>query len=174
MGFCVACGRFGAHHEKCPQNPNKNLASSSGPQPPALPPKPGSQQSQADPIPIGSSTWSSDLFDCGSDGSGCCSAYCCFYCFVSENSRLLDGEPHTCCANCCYPGSSKKNRVQALATFGIRESSVDSCLILCCCPCCSEMQVRRELQIRRGQPSRIIPMNERRNIPSAVVMQDDL
>lgn len=121
-----------------------------------------------------SSSWTSALCDCGSDVGGCCSAYWCFCCFVRENSRLLDGEPHTCCANCCYPGTSAKNRAQALATYGIRERACDTCLILWCCPCCSEMQVRREMQQRRGQPSRITPMADRRNIPAALTMADDL
>ena len=85
-----------------------------------------------------------DLFG---DCSLCMQGWCCLPCMVSENSAQLDNNENFCC--CLYPSSTFKNRAQATAQFAIEEHWA-CCFAVCCFPCCSEIQIRKELNAHRG------------------------
>jgi hypothetical protein len=87
-----------------------------------------------------------DLCDCFSDCGTLCYAHMCFPCLMSENSARLDNNDNTC--GCCYPASAAKNRLQAKAQFGVQPNC--DCLISWLFPCCSEMQIKRELDFHRN------------------------
>ena len=92
----------------------------------------------------------------------CCLACWCFPCVVSRNSVDLDGAKRNCCnvwCCCCYPASIRKNRSQALATFGIRESCCTTCCITWCCSVFSECQVAREIKSHQGVSSQVVVAN---------------
>jgi len=84
--------------------------------------------------------WSTGF--CGCDIGDCCYGWCCLPCLVSENSARLDNNPNFCM--CCYPAGPMKNRYQAQAQFGIKGDCGLDCLA-CLCVCCSELQIKREL-----------------------------
>ena len=88
------------------------------------------------------SSFSTGLCDC--ECCECCYSVFCFWCLVAQNSARLDNNPEPFC--CFYPGSSRKNRKQAKAQFGIRTGC---CTDLCSCIWneCSEMQIQREITI---------------------------
>jgi len=88
--------------------------------------------------------WHFGLCGCFGDCVLCCFAHHCLCCLVSQNSADLDGNPNTC--GCCYAGSFGKNRLQAVAQFGIRTNMAFEIFACCFFPCCSEVQVAREIK----------------------------
>ncbi len=88
-------------------------------------------------------SFSSDFCDCCSDCSLCVYGCFCCPCLSSEISAKLDNNPNRWW--CCYPSSTSKNRRQAKAQFAISEHC---CMWLCVCffPCCSEIQVIKEIR----------------------------
>lgn len=95
-----------------------------------------------------------DYCDCCSDCGLCLKGWCCFPCLVSENSARLDNNDNSCA--CCYPGTVSKNRNQAKAQFAITESGC-MCIPVRLFPCCSEIQIKKELDVHytsvTGAPS---------------------
>lgn len=111
----------------------------------------------AAPAPVESRTreFTYGLCDCGEIGI-CVYAHFCLCCLISENSARMDGA--TPCCGCCYNGEPWKNRLQAKGQFGIRLKwgCVGDCLIASCLACCSEIQIKRELDLHRyGQANQL-------------------
>jgi len=83
--------------------------------------------------------------DCCGECGVCVYGSCCLPCLMSENSARMDGGSPCCCF---YPGGPVKNRLQAKAQFGIRLACggcFGDCLAASCLPCCSEIQIKREI-----------------------------
>jgi Cys-rich protein (TIGR01571 family) len=107
-------------------------------------------------------TFRTGLCDCFADLDICFFVFCCTCCSLSRNSVDLDGAKRTCLNTwycCCYPASIRKNRFQALATFGVKESCCKTCCIVNCCGICSECQIAREIKREKGTQSRVIVAN---------------
>jgi len=92
-------------------------------------------------------TWDVAIFGCTSDIGASCKACFCLCCLIADNSSRLDGNQNTCC--CCYPGHAGKNRAQAKARFNFGPPTCEDWCLSCCCMCCSEIQIKRELDNRK-------------------------
>ena len=101
-----------------------------------------------EPAPIQARTreFTTGLCDCFADCGTLAFAWFCFPCLVSENSARLDNNVNSC--GCCYPASVQKNRLQAKAQFGVAPGC--DCFVSWAFPCCSEMQIKRELDYHRN------------------------
>jgi len=96
--------------------------------------------------------WSSGLCDCfdGCPIGDLIYGQCCLPCLASENAARLDNNPNFC--GCCYPGGSAKNRLQAQAQFGIQGDVCSAICVAVFCTCCSELQIKRELDRYLASP----------------------
>ena len=136
----------------------------------------------AEPKPTEARTreFTTGLCDCFADCGTLVYAHFCIVCLISENSARLDNNPNTC--GCCYPGGPLKNRLQAKAQFGVAPGC-DACTVWAF-SCCSEMQVKRELDYHRNgrantqsvsvQPIQYIQQPQQQQAVARVPMQQTM
>jgi Cys-rich protein (TIGR01571 family) len=107
---------------------------------------------------------------CSPDPMQCVYAYFCFCCQHSATSARLDGFPNF--GMCCYECQGGKVRAQIR---GQRRLGPPQCcpdyLVWCCCNCCSEVQLKRELDERdKSEQAMVMYAQQATMVPVGVVM----
>ncbi|CAF1684431.1 unnamed protein product [Adineta ricciae] len=85
--------------------------------------------------------WSTELCSCCSDCKQCGFAFFCSCCFEYKLHKRA-GEK-TC--TCLCPGSRFALRSKIRTAFRIQGDLIDDCCTATCCPCCTSIQLTREL-----------------------------
>ncbi|UJR09307.1 hypothetical protein I4U23_013550 [Adineta vaga] len=86
--------------------------------------------------------WSTELSSCCSNSRQCsCYAFFCFCCF--EYKLYKRAGEKTC--TCICPGSRFALRSKIRTAFRIQGNLMNDCCTATCCPCCTSIQLTREL-----------------------------
>ena len=107
-------------------------------------------------------SWNTGLCECFADCDICCLGCFCLPCLVGCNEYEMDEKPEAyCLPSFCYPhlnpcswccsmpavlGDVYRNRMIMAERQGIDTNGFYIWLIGTCLPCCSEMQIARELR----------------------------
>lgn len=85
--------------------------------------------------------WSHELCSCADDMKQCCFAFCCPCCFECKLYKRAGESIWTCMC----PGANFALRSKIRTAFRIQGDLINDCCVTSCCPCCSSIQVNREL-----------------------------
>ncbi|CAF1291943.1 unnamed protein product [Rotaria sp. Silwood1] len=85
--------------------------------------------------------WSNKLCSCCTDMTQCCFAFCCLCCFECRLFKRAGENMWTSLA----PGARYALRSKIRTAFRIEGDLCEDCCVSTCCPCCSVIQIEREL-----------------------------
>ncbi|CAF1508663.1 unnamed protein product [Adineta steineri] len=85
--------------------------------------------------------WSTKLCSCCSNGKECCCGFFCLCCYECKLHKRA-GE-HMC--TCMCPGARFALRSKIRTAFRIEGNLINDCCVSTCCPCCTAIQLTREL-----------------------------